>query len=77
MQRTSPLRDAANYAEVLKHLTDEAIPATGLSREQIEANLAALTVKLKGPMDNVSRLLLCEDRASLRKALAALPIEPS
>jgi predicted unusual protein kinase regulating ubiquinone biosynthesis (AarF/ABC1/UbiB family) len=61
-----------NYAQTLKKLTDEAPPASWLTREQLEAALAAITQSLKGPMSDGERLILCEDRSSRRKALAAL-----
>lgn len=54
-----------------KILTDEnPVPPSGLSRREIETAIANITKKLAGPMSNVERLWMLEDRQNLRKQLA-------
>lgn len=60
-----------NYVQMLKKTMDEAKPATGMSADNIAAALAAITDRLKGPLGNAERIILCAERASLRKAQAA------
>lgn len=62
-----------NYYQMLKREMDRAVPATGQSREELEAGIAAIGKALIGPLGDGERIGLCADRASLRKALAALP----
>lgn len=59
------------YATALAKALKEAPTATGLSREDLERRIADITDALKGPVGNTERIMLCADRASLRKALAA------
>lgn len=62
-----------NYAKALQKAIDQAPTATGgIKRADIEAQIAAIGDELKRPMGNAARIMLCADRASLRKALAAL-----
>lgn len=61
------------YAEALAKVLDEAPPATGLTRAEIEAQIATINAQLLRPCGDALRIMLCGDRASLRKALAALP----
>lgn len=60
-----------SYAQVLKKVVDAAKPVVGASRSEIEDALKDISALLKGPMSNAERILLCEERASLKKALAA------
>lgn len=63
-----------NYAETLDQVMNETPAATGLKRAEIEAGIAAISTRLTRPCGDAERILLCADRASLRKALAALPV---
>lgn len=60
------------YAAALKKVIDEAKPATGLTRTELEERIAAVSDELKRPLGDAMRIMLCGDRASFRKALAAL-----
>ena len=41
-----------------------------MTREEIEIAIAAITTDLKGPLSNLDRMMLIEDRADLRQMLA-------
>lgn len=59
-----------SYAKKLKRAMDEAEPAgPGLSRGELMRRIASITERLKGPMSDAERIMLCADRASFRKAL--------
>ena len=60
------------YANALARATQEMSPATGLDRAEIERLIAGINDELKRPVGDAERIMLCADRASLRKALAAL-----
>lgn len=62
-----------DYTKALKKILDEAKPATGMSRDELQARIAEINEMLKKPMGNAERIMLCGDRASLRKALEELP----
>ena len=62
-----------SYASILKKALDEVPAAQGLDRADLEARIAGITKQLKGPASNTERIMLCADRAALRKALDALP----
>lgn len=59
--------------ELQKILDDTSVAqATERSKAELEAGIAELSALLKGPLSNVERLWLIEDRQHLRKQLAAL-----
>ena len=58
------------YAKTLKRAIDNAEPATGMTRTEVEAAIAGISRQLVGPIGNAERIMLCADRAALRKALA-------
>lgn len=60
------------YGQFLHDMVTNAKPAASTDRAKLEAGLATINEQLKRPMSNVERLMLCEDRASIRKALEAL-----
>lgn len=60
------------YAKLLKEVIDTAPPATSTDRAELKGQLVAITKELSGPMSNAERILLCEERASIRKALEQL-----
>lgn len=63
------------YAKALKRAQGKALSAVGLSRAELEECIAAIGKALISPLlgGDAERIMLCADRASLRKALAALP----
>lgn len=61
-----------NYNAALKKVVDEEPAAQGYSRDELLCRIEVIEQQLKGPMPNVSRILLCGDRSAYRKALAAL-----
>lgn len=60
------------YAKLLKEAIDTAAPASSTDRAELKGQLVAINKELSGPMSNAERILLCEERASIRKALANL-----
>lgn len=60
------------YAKLLKEVIDAAPPAASTNRAELKAQLAEIAKWLAGPMSNAERILLCEERASIRKALEQL-----
>jgi hypothetical protein len=60
------------YLVALKKALDEAKPAKGLTRAELEDGIAKITTDLKSPMGDAERIMLCADRESLRKALKGL-----
>jgi hypothetical protein len=59
--------------ELRKILTDKApAPATTMTVAQIQEAISTISNQLRGPLPNVERLNLVEDRARLRKQLAAI-----
>lgn len=60
---------AAFWAGELQKIAQAEAPKTDKSRAQIEAEIAAISEELKGPMHNVVRLDLVEARSMLRKQL--------
>lgn len=60
--------------EVKKILADTSVPdgARELDRTAVEAAITEITAKLKGPLSNVERLWLIEDRQHLRNRLSQL-----
>ena len=60
------------YANALARATRGASPATGLDRAEIERLITGINDELKRPVGDAERIMLCADRASLRRALAAL-----
>ena len=60
------------YAAALEKAVNEAPAAVGMTREEIEQRIAAINAELKRPVGDAMRIMLCSDRASLRKALDAL-----
>lgn len=69
---------ASKYIKELGRIMNDKSPAapTTRTRAEIEADIAAISKALVGPMSNTERLLLVGDRADLRKQLAALPASP-
>lgn len=59
-----------HYAKALAAALDEAAPATGMTRAEIEAGIAAINEELRRPCGDALRIMMCADRAALRKALA-------
>lgn len=61
------------YMKALKTILTDETPAqpTTRTRAEIERDIAEITAELKGPMSNVERLCLVEDRQHLHKQLAA------
>lgn len=64
----------STYAKLLKSVIDGVPPATGMTRSEMEAEIASITEQLKRPIGDAMRIILCGDRAALRKALAAMSI---
>lgn len=66
------------YTKTLrKILSDTSVPPpTTRTRAEIEADIAAISKELAGPLNNVERLWLVEDRQNLRKQLANLEATP-
>jgi len=63
------------YVRKLKKiLTDTSVPdgLKTISREEIERGIAEISDRLRGPLNNVERLWLVEDRQHLRNQLAQL-----
>lgn len=62
------------YYSELQRIMEDKSPAqpTTQTRAEIEAAIADITVRLRGPLSNVERLWLFEDRTALRKQLAAM-----
>lgn len=62
------------YTEELRKVMQDRSPApdTTRTREEIEEAIAAITHTLRGPMHNMLRLDLVEERRTLQKQLAAL-----
>jgi hypothetical protein len=62
------------YNRALKEILTDNSPAkpTTRTREEISADILAISHRLKGPLSNPERLWLIEDRNNLRKQLAAL-----
>lgn len=59
------------YAEALRKALDEAREAIGVDPDEARQRIAEITARLiNEPMSDVERIMLCEDRASLRKFLA-------
>jgi hypothetical protein len=61
------------YIQALSEILTDTSPARPTTRmpADIEADILAISNKLKGPLSNVERLWLVEDRRELRKQLAA------
>ena len=62
----------SDYAKVLKKVLDSASVAQGMSRVELEAEIASITEQLKHPVGDGMRIILCGERASCRQALAVL-----
>jgi hypothetical protein len=62
------------YNKALKEILTDDSPArpTEKTREEIETEIAAVSKRLQGPLNNVERLWLVEDKRELRKQLAAV-----
>lgn len=62
------------YTKALKKIMEDKSPPppTTLSKEQIEAGIADISERLRGPQHNAERLWLVEDKRRLQKQLAAL-----
>lgn len=60
------------YTKALKQVLTDASPPpeTARTKAEIEADISAISERLKGPLSNVERLWLVEDRQILRKQLA-------
>ena len=65
----------ATYYGVLEQELKKAKPATGFSRAELVEQIDKINELLRGSVPNFERIGLCADRASLRKALEALPSE--
>lgn len=61
------------YANALGKVIDAAKPAIMCSREELKEGIAKISKKLKAPLGDAERILLCGERASLRKALQSQP----
>jgi hypothetical protein len=62
------------YISALQEVLNDKTPvgASSRTREQIEADITKVSERLRGPLHNVERLWLVEDRRNLRKELATL-----
>ena len=58
------------YTKELKKALDEAKPlGGGYSHDELCRRISEITERLKRPVGNTERILLCADRAALRKTL--------
>jgi hypothetical protein len=65
--------ESAMYAKRLKKALDGArLLGEGYSRGELMRRSAAINEQLKCPMSDAERIMLCADRAALRKTLEAL-----
>jgi hypothetical protein len=62
----------AAYASHVRSALNTPASTTGKSRAEIEADIAAISAELKGPLDNITRLDLVAARTALRKELATV-----
>ncbi len=62
------------YMKALKEVLQDDSPATPTTRTaaEITADIAEISLRLRGPLSNVERLWLIEDRRELRKQLDAM-----
>lgn len=67
----------SRYEKQLHKIMNDKSPAkpTTATRAELELSISIISKRLLGPVNNVERLWLVEDRHELRKQLAALPVE--